>query len=113
MLLSPNRLCSFSLFPPKTPRLCRVVLVTSDEMLSKAVKDRIVDTPNASGINKYRRTKRSDQNTIVSNVGEDLHRPNQTKGGQIVFVFSTDKDTIFYKEKIRERLAENSNPAWT
>jgi PIN domain len=32
----------------KTPSLCRVVLVTSDGLLSQAVKERIADSPNAS-----------------------------------------------------------------
>jgi hypothetical protein len=90
---------------PKTPRLCRVVLVTSDEMLSKAVKDRIKDVPNASVLANIEELKGL-INTIVSNVDENFIALIKPKASKLFFVSSDEKDAIFYREKIQERITE-------
>jgi hypothetical protein len=90
---------------PKTPSLCRVVLVTSDALLSQAVKARIADSPNASVLANVEELKGL-INTIVSNVGEDFIALIKPKAAKLFFVSSNDKETIFYKEKVGERLDE-------
>src|SRR6266700_4228723 len=90
---------------PKTPSACRVVLVTSDALLSQAVKERITDSPNASVLANVEALKGL-INTIVSNVGEDFIARIKPKAAKLFFVSSADKETVFYKEKVRERLNE-------
>lgn len=93
---------------PKTPSLCRVVLVTSDVLLTQAVKERIVDSPNANVLANVEELKGL-INTIVSNVGEEFIAQIKPKAAKVFFVSSEDKDTVFYKEKIKERLEEKFN----
>jgi hypothetical protein len=88
---------------PKTPSLCRVVLVTSDSLLSRAVKERIADSSNASVLANVEELKGL-INTIVSNVGEDFIALIKPKAGKLFFVSSDNKETVFYKDKVRERL---------
>jgi hypothetical protein len=90
---------------PKTPSLCRVVLVTSDELLSQAVKVRIADSPNASVLANVEELKGL-INTIVSNVGEDFIVQIKPKAAKLFFVSSEDKETFIYKENIQQRLKE-------
>src|SRR5579864_8181134 len=56
---------------PKTPEVCRVVLVTSDELLREAVNLRIASSSNASVLQTIEELKGL-INTLVSNVGEDF-----------------------------------------
>lgn len=90
---------------PKTPSVCRVVLITSDELLTRAVKDRIIDSPNASVSANVEELKGL-INTIVSNVSEDFIAPIKLKADRQFFVSSDDKETVFYREKISEKLEE-------
>ena len=90
---------------PKTPNLCRVVLITADALLGQAVKERICDSPNASVLANLEELKGL-INTIVSNVGEEFIAQINPKAARQFFVSSSDKDTIFYKERIKERLEE-------
>jgi len=90
---------------PRTPDLCRVVLVTSDGTLTQAVKERIADSPNASVLASVEELKGL-INTIVSNVGEEFIAQLKPKAAKLFFVSSDAKEVLFYKEKIRERLME-------
>jgi hypothetical protein len=90
---------------PKTPHLCRVVLVTSDQLLTQAVKDRTADSPNASVLANVEELKGL-INTIVSNVGEDFIALIKPKAAKLFFVSSGEKQTVFYREKIKEQLTE-------
>jgi hypothetical protein len=90
---------------PKTPSLCKVVLVTSDELLTRAVKERIADSSNASVLANVEELKGL-INTIVSNVGEEFIAQIKPKADKLFFVSSDDKEAVFYKDKIRERLGE-------
>jgi hypothetical protein len=90
---------------PKTPSLCRVVLVTADKLLTQAVKDRIKDSPNAS-VAATLEELRGLINTIVSNVGEDFIAQIKPKASKLFFVSSNDRESIFYREQIREKLTE-------
>jgi hypothetical protein len=90
---------------PKTPSLCRVVLVTSDELLTQAVKARIADSPNASVLANVEELKGL-INTIVSNVGEDFIVQIKPKAAKLFFVSSDDTETFIYKGNIQQRLRE-------
>jgi hypothetical protein len=90
---------------PKTPSLCRVVLITSDGLLAQAVKERIADSPNASILANVEELKGL-INTIVSNVGEEFIGQLKPKASKLFFVSSEDKETVFYRERIRERIKE-------
>jgi len=88
---------------PKTPSSCRVVLVTADEVLMDAVATRIAGHPNASvlrGIDELEGLI----NTIVSNLGEDFIAALKPKAEKLFFV-KDEQDTLFVKEKIRDRLS--------
>jgi hypothetical protein len=90
---------------PKTPALCRVVLVTSDALLTEAVKGRISNSQNAStlaGIDELKGLI----NTLVSNVGEDFIAQLKPKADRLFFVSADDKDVLFYKENVRQKLEE-------
>jgi hypothetical protein len=89
---------------PKTPSLCRVVLVTSDALLAQAVKERIADSPNASVLANVEELKGL-INTIVSNVGEEFIAQIKPKAAKLFFV-PEDTETLMYKEKIQQRLRE-------
>jgi hypothetical protein len=93
---------------PKTPSLCRVVLITSDTLLTQAVKERITDSANASVLANVEELKGL-INTIVSNVAEDFIAQIKPKAAKLFFVSREDKETVFYREKIRERLKETFN----
>jgi hypothetical protein len=93
---------------PKTSSLCRVVLITSDGLLTQAVKERIADSPNASILADVEELKGL-INTIVSNVGEDFIAHIKPKAAKLFFVSADDKQTIFYREKISEQLTEKFN----
>jgi len=90
---------------PKTPSLCRVVLVTADNLLTQAVKERITDSPNASVLATVEELKGL-INTIVSNAGEEFIAQLKPKAAKLFFVSSDEKETVFYKEKIDDRLEE-------
>ena len=90
---------------PKTPSLCRVVLVTSDGLLMQAVKEQIAGSPNASVLANVEELKGL-INTIVSNVGEEFIAQIQPKAAKLFFVSSEEKGTLIYKENIQQRLRE-------
>jgi hypothetical protein len=90
---------------PKTPALCRVVLVTSDGLLTQAVKNRIADSTNASVLQNIEELKGL-INTLVSNVGEDFIARLKPKAAKLFFVSGDDKDVLYFKEKIGERIRE-------
>lgn len=94
---------------PKTPAVCRVVLVTGDGLLTEAVKGRIENSPNASilpGIEELKGLI----NTLVSNVGEDFIAHLKPKAGRLFFTTADDKDTLLYREKVIEKLEEKFGP---
>jgi len=94
---------------PKSPTLCRVVLVTSDQLLTQAVNIRITSSPNAGVLQNIEELKGL-INTLVSNVGEDFIARLKPKAAKLFFVSGDDKDVLYYKEKIGKRLRENFGP---
>jgi hypothetical protein len=90
---------------PKTPDLCRVVLITSDGRLTEAVRGRIADSRNASILANIEEL-RGLINTIVSNVGEDFIALLKPKAAKLFFTSSGDEGTLIYTQKIIEKLKE-------
>jgi hypothetical protein len=90
---------------PRTPNLCRVVLVTSDGLLTRAVNERIADSPNASVLANVEELKGL-INTIVSNVGEEFIAQIKPKATKLFFVSSDNKKTIFYAQDVRQKLTD-------
>lgn len=88
---------------PKTPAICRVVLVTSDLLLSQAVNDRLASYANASVLASIEELKGL-INTIVSNVGEEFISQLLPKATRLFFVSADDENTLYYKEKVSEKL---------
>jgi len=68
-------------------------------LLTRAVNERIADSPNASILANVEELKGL-INTIVSNVGEDFIAQIQPKAAKLFFVSDDDKETILYREKI-------------
>lgn len=89
---------------PKTPDLCRVVLLTGDKLLSKAVQDRNVGSTNATVLSSIEELKGL-INTLVSRVDETFLALLKPKAQNLFFV-SDGQSTLFYKEQIREKLTE-------
>lgn len=90
---------------PKSPDVCRVVLITSDGRLMAAVKERTADSRNVSVLANIEEL-RGLINTIVSNVGEDFIALLKPKAARLFFTSSEDKGTFIYTEKIIEKLKE-------
>jgi hypothetical protein len=90
---------------PKTPKLCRVVLVTSDELLSEAVNDRISGLPGVSVLPSIEELKGL-INTLVSDVDEEFIARLKPKANKLFFTSKDDKDTLYYKEDVRGRITE-------
>lgn len=88
---------------PKTPAICRVVLVTADVLLSQAVNARITSSPNAHVLSNIEELKGL-INTIVSNVGEEFISQLKPKAAKLFFVTADEKDTLYYKENIKDQL---------
>jgi hypothetical protein len=90
---------------PKTPAVCRVVLVTSDTLLSQAVNARIAEVPNAHVLSNIEELKGL-INTIVSNAGEEFISQLKPKAAKLFFVSADDKNTLYFKENITEKLKD-------
>lgn len=88
---------------PKTPAICRVVLVTSDVLTGEAVKSRIATSRNASVLTNIEEL-RGLINTIVSNAGEAFISQLQPKATRLFFVTAENQNTLYFKEKIAEKL---------
>ncbi|MDP1924969.1 MAG: PIN domain-containing protein [Thiobacillus sp.] len=88
---------------PRTRALCRVVLVTADGMLATATQARIADYSNAQvlvGLDELKNLI----NTLSSQVDESFVNELKIKAAQLFFISSDNKDTLYYKEKIYDRI---------
>ena len=88
---------------PKTATSCRVVLVTSDSLLTQCVEGRISGSTNASVLPGIEELKGL-INTLVSNVGEDFIAQLKPKAARSFFVSGDQKDVLFFKENIVEKI---------
>ena len=87
---------------PKTPDICRVVMVTSDELLGVSIENKIVGCQNVKVFKDIDELKGL-INTLVSQVTEEYVESLKEKAGKYFFV-EKDKTTLFYKENIREQI---------
>ena len=79
--------------------------MTSDELLSKAVNDRISNLPNVSILASIEELKGL-INTLVSDVDEEFIARLKPKAARLFFTSKDDKDALFYKEDVRGQIAE-------
>ena len=84
---------------PVTPRICRVVLVTGDKLLSDAVRNRTTDCANVRVLETLEETK-SLINTLVAAVSENFVAEIQERAKQYFFE-PEEEGALYYKEDIR------------
>jgi hypothetical protein len=91
---------------PKTPKYCRIVLVTGDELLSAAVRARISSLPNVSVVPNIQEL-RGLINALVSNVDEEYIAMVKPRASRMFFITNAEKDTLYFTETIKDKLTEN------
>jgi PIN domain len=89
---------------PKTPKVCRIVLVSADKLIAEAVQSRIVESTNTAVVPNLDELKGL-INTLVSEVDEGFLALLKPKAQKMFFV-PKDESTLFYKENIREMLTK-------
>lgn len=88
---------------PKTATKCLIVFVTEDKLLTEAVEARIQGNSNCrvlAGLEELNNLI----NTLCSEVDEAFVEAFRKKAGVMFFTDQTNKDALYYKEKIRDRL---------
>lgn len=89
---------------PKTPKICRIVLVSGDALVAQAVRDRTQGSANTVVLPTLEELKGL-INTLVSRVDEAYLAILKPKAAKL-FLIVDDKSTLFYKERIRDLLEE-------
>jgi hypothetical protein len=89
---------------PVTPNVCRIAFMTNDGLLAKAVKNRTETATNMRVLNSLEELK-SLINTLVAAISEEFVARIQEKA-KAYFFEPGNKDTFFYKEKIRGQIEE-------
>jgi PIN domain len=89
---------------PKTPAICRIVLVSGDRLVAQAVADR------TTGLTNTRVLAALDElkgliNTLVSQVDEGFLATLKPKAKKMFFM-PKEQSSLFYKMNIREKLTE-------
>ena len=89
---------------PTTPRICRIALVTADNLLSSSVSEQ---TSTASNIRIVKSVDdlKSLINTLVSTVSEDLVAKIKEQATSYFFV-PNQKDTLYYTAKVPQTIQE-------
>lgn len=87
---------------PKTPKVCRVVLVSGDKLLAETVEARTGESTNTSAVSTLEELKGL-INTLVSQVDETFLASLKPKAEKLFFI-PKEESTLFYKEQIREKL---------
>ncbi len=90
---------------PKTPQLCRLLLVTSDVLLKEAVERRIAGLSNVSVLSDIEELKGL-INTLISDVTEDFIAVLKPKAAKLFFISGKDKDTLYYKSDVRQQVKD-------
>jgi PIN domain len=88
---------------PRTPSICRVVLVTGDSRLTEAARDRTAAFPNASVLGSIEEL-RGLINTLVSEVDEDYIKTIARKAKSLFFEDAQHKDTVYYRDNIYQQI---------
>lgn len=89
---------------PKTPKVCRVVLVTGDNLVGEAVRTRLAGAANAAVLASLE-DLRGFINTLVSEVDEAFLASLRSKAQRLFFA-PNDESTLYYKERVRENLTK-------
>src|ERR1039458_323612 len=89
---------------PKTPKVCRVVLITGDSLVTEAVRARTAGAANVDVLGSLEEL-RGFINTLVSEVDETFLASLRPKAQGIFFAVKDDA-TLYYKERVCERLTE-------
>ena len=87
---------------PKTPEVCRVVLVTGDKLVSRAILDRNTGWTNTTVLSSLEELKGL-INTLVSQVDEAFLAQLKPKASNLFFI-PKDESTLFYREHIKDRI---------
>jgi hypothetical protein len=89
---------------PKTPSVCRIVLVSGDQLVAQAVQSRTAGATNTSVVSSLEELKGL-INTLVSQVDESFLELLKPKAKKLFFV-PKEESALFYKEQIRIRIDE-------
>jgi hypothetical protein len=90
---------------PRSPKLCRLVIVTADGLLSAAINARITSLPNVSVIGTIEELKGL-INTLISNVDEEFIVSLKPKAAKLFLTPNGDKDSLYVKENIGQRITD-------
>jgi hypothetical protein len=93
---------------PRTPEVCRIVLVTEDKLLADAVKERTPAFTNTSVVPNLEELKGL-INTLVSRMDENFLALLKPKADRLFFT-QKDQSSLYYKFNIREKLTEKFKP---
>jgi len=89
---------------PKTPAVCRVVLVSGDGLVARSVANRTADLKNVEVFKSLEALKEL-INTLVSQVDEGFLAILKPKANKLFWVMN-DQSTLLYKYDVRGRLEE-------
>lgn len=89
---------------PTTPRICRIALVTADNLLSSSVSEQTATATNIRIVKSVDELK-SLVNTLVSTVSEEVVAKIKEKATSYFFV-PNQEDTFFYTAKVRQAIEE-------
>lgn len=88
---------------PTTPKVCRIVIVTRDGLLSDAARSRTAGASNVRILTDLEELKGL-INTLVSEVSEEFVSGIHDAAANYFFE-KDDEDTLYYRERINERIA--------
>jgi len=89
---------------PSTPKVCRVILVTQDNLLAQAVETRAAGQPNVYVLRSLEELAGL-INTLASTVDEEFISRLRGPGSELFFT-QGQQDTVFYKEQVKKKLSE-------
>ncbi|MGB2887735.1 MAG: hypothetical protein WBC04_08575 [Candidatus Acidiferrales bacterium] len=89
---------------PKTPKACRIVLVSGDALVAQAVKARTAGSTNTAVLSTLEELKGL-INTLVSEVDEAFLASLKAKAEKLFFI-PKEESTLLYKEHIIDKLKE-------
>ena len=89
---------------PTTPRICRIALVTADNLLSSSVSEQTSTATNIRIVKSIDELK-SLINTLVSTVSEELVAKIKEQATSYFFV-PKQEDTLYYTAKVRQAIEE-------
>ncbi len=90
---------------PTTPTVCRLAVVTNDELLKKYITESTKDAKNVRVLSDVSELE-SLINTLVSEVTEEFVKDLKEKAAKLFFEKETDT-SLFYKEKIWNKILES------